>query len=134
MFKLSRSQLSTRDDLLARLQVAEADLGSAIERYNELLESAQGGVQAALQRFNDLLTQAQEFCTEVAGEAQSEWDERSEKWQEGDNGQAAASWIESWESAAGELDEIEVDFPDPVEVDAPGWEDALNSPESYDSI
>lgn len=41
-----------------------------------------------------------------AADHQSIWDDRSEKWQEGDAGSAAASWIEDLENLADELENL----------------------------
>jgi hypothetical protein len=42
-----------------------------------------------------------------------EYDERPERWQQGDTGQAVSSWIDEWEGLdLGEVDEVSID---PVE-------------------
>jgi hypothetical protein len=37
-----------------------------------------------------------EFATAFADAQQESWDEKSERWQDGDRGQAVSSWIDEW--------------------------------------
>jgi hypothetical protein len=63
-------------------------LASAVEKYNELVEEVAEWVQG------------------VASDRRDEFDNRSEGWQVGDNGQAADQWISEWEGFEGEQVEM----------------------------
>lgn len=52
--------------------------------------------KAQMERLKKILNQAEDdhaFMEEMASNMQSEWDDKSEKWQEGENGEAAAELI-----------------------------------------
>lgn len=86
-FKLSKAQIKQHVELHEELAAAESALESAIEAYNAVL------------------AEAREHCQEIAETAQSEWDEKSERWQESDKGVEAQAWITEWADA--DLEEVE---------------------------
>ena len=58
-------------------------------------------------------------------DAEAEYDDKSEKWQEGDRGTAAREWIDSFDNV--ELDDAEMEAPEPLEeVEAEGLDDLEN--------
>lgn len=86
MKKLSREQRETRDRLIGELEVVEQKLNEAAEAYRAKL------------------VEAQEFCASVADEIRAYFDDKSEKWQESERGQAYEEWATGWEG---------VEFPEP---------------------
>lgn len=89
MKKLSKSQVEERGRHMAKLEETQVALEQAIAAY-----------KAAL-------VEAQQFCAGVAEEIRAYFDDKSEKWQEGERGQAYEEWATGWEG---------VEFP---EVDEP---------------
>jgi hypothetical protein len=90
----------------------------------------------AVNAYNDVMTEAKEFVEEVASRMREVYDGRSEKWQEGDKGQSADAFIQTWEDFSpdeeSELDGNVADeferLPEPtgdaesdVDVDRGGW-------------
>jgi hypothetical protein len=67
-----------------------------IERLEGVITAARDELQAMLE--------------EIAETWQSEWDEKSERWQEGEAGEAAQERINAVEEAAGEIEGIEIDL------------------------
>jgi len=74
------------EDAWARLTEAHDDLTEAIEAYNEALADAVG------------------WRDDMAQEMQDYFDERSERWQEGEDGTAYGEWINEWQVA--DLEEL----------------------------
>lgn len=72
---------------------------------NELKRKA-STLADALADYNGAVTDAQNFATGIAERLQSEYDGKSEAWQEGDRGSAVSELIGEWEGYA-ENDEIE---------------------------
>ena len=89
-FKLTKPETKTKEALLERLREVEEGVQAAIERYNEVIDDVRA------------------FCTDVAERAVEEWNEKSERWQEGDAGTAADEWISVWR----DVDLPEVEDPD----------------------
>lgn len=70
------------------------------------LEAAATQVQAAIESYNAVLDEVRTFQEEVTNEAQGYFDDRSEKWQEGEKGEAYQAWVDEWYAA--DAEDIEV--------------------------
>jgi hypothetical protein len=79
-FKLTKDEAARKTHIMEALAEARAEIEAAGDRYNEVLE------------------QARAFAQEVAEDRRADWDLKSERWQEGDKGQAADAWISEWEN------------------------------------
>jgi hypothetical protein len=117
-FKLTKIEAIERNAILDKFKDAAKELEEAIESYNSDLENNQITVQAKLDTYNELVSAAQEFANDIAGRAEEEISEKSETWQDGEKGQEAAAWKDAWENLS--FDEVDIDFPDPL--DPPAFE------------
>lgn len=90
MRKLSVEQKKRRDDIAGMLAVSQVELEQALAKHKAKI------------------VEAQTFCAEVAGEIDSYITDKSEKWQEGETGQAFSEWKDSWEN---------IEFDDPPELE-----------------
>ena len=108
MNKLSKEQLTARDTLCEALRTSHAALTEALEAFNNVMDQAWPGAEEALADYNHLVAQANAWLGEIAGEMQEYMDERSEKWQESERGQAYDGWRQEFED---ELEEIELERP-----------------------
>ena len=125
--KLAQQQAGLARNLQALAEVVEA----AVDSYNEAVERAFDIYQSALadaysEHIEPLdlepVNEADAFRQEIVDQLQAHFDDRSEKWQEGDAGEQYQEWINTWEAL--DLDgEVGFDLPEP---DAP---DALDAPE-----
>lgn len=100
MTKLSKADLKERNALCDKLSVA----WDALETVGNLeagKERDDTALLAAIEAYNGEVYDANAFRENIAGEIQDYISEKSEKWQEGDKGQAFLCWQEAWE----------VDFP-----------------------
>lgn len=94
-FKLTKLQTVQIDALRAKVEVAKEE------------------VQNAAENFNEALLELREAVTEIAEDWQSEFDDKSEKWQESDRGEEVQSFISSWTEYADGLDaDVEIEFPE----------------------
>jgi len=62
----------------------------------------------AVMDMNAKASEFAQFLDEIIEEKQGEFDEKSEKWQEGEKGEAAKEWIEAFEEVKGELEGLDV--------------------------
>jgi chromosome segregation ATPase len=113
-FKLSKAELERRSSLVQSLSDKKGQLEAEIEAYNSEVQELRGSVEEALDGYNTVLVEAKAFCDDIASTRQSEYDEKSDKWQEGDRASAAADWISEWENFEG--DEIQLDWPEELEL------------------
>jgi hypothetical protein len=81
------------------------------------VETAREELRAATIAYNMALRESHGFVEGIASAARERWDSRSERWQDSDKGQSAATWVEAWESAASELENGELDEPEEGELE-----------------
>jgi hypothetical protein len=112
-FKLSKREAAQRDELARALAERADALRAKIEGYNDEMAERWRAVASAVEEYNGALTDARAFVEEVREGRQAEFDEKSERWQEGERGEAAATWLGEWEQP--DLDDVEVAEPEPVE-------------------
>ena len=101
-FKLTKRQETDRQIHVDELRKAHTVLEKAIEDYNE--------------KIND----AKEFVEGVASDWRTEFDERSEGWQEGETGQVVEELISNWESMEFFDAEAAPEDPSDAVADLPG--------------
>jgi uncharacterized protein YukE len=93
--KISKATRATITEHATAANAAKDALVSAIEEYNARLDDLHGTIEAA------------------KDELQGEFDEKSERWQEGDKGQAVSAWLDDIGSKADEIaDGIDVEVAD----------------------
>lgn len=126
-FKITGKKLDERDRLLQEVNEAKSKLEDAVTTYNAAVEDARSSINDFITAFNTALGNAKDFIEGVRDDAQTEFDEKSEKWQESDRGSQVQSWIDEMEGHADTLDtELSVDFPSELSIEYPDYEDALN--------
>src|SRR4051794_17460940 len=113
-FKLDKQESKRREELLANMKEAESKLEDAVSVYNAALAEQRTKLEAAVTAFNETVAEARGFAEDIARAAEEEIDGKSEKWQEGDKGQAATEWKDAWENV--ELDDVEVEWPGDLEI------------------
>jgi chromosome segregation ATPase len=123
-------------ELIDQLDDDAEDIRKAIETYNNALTEHRDRIEAARTEYNERMDRLHEIYDELHGDAQSYYDERSEKWQQSDAGQSYEQWRDKLEATAQELvalDEIEIpDLDEPDLFDSEQWEQPENSPDEYE--
>lgn len=115
MKKLDKSQEKRWSELAKTLEGKRQALESAVEAFNGEVVQLWEPVKQALEELNERLQEAEEFREEIHGDMDAYFGERSEKWQEGDIGQAYQEWQSSWETS---FDEVCFEQ-EPLEIEAP---------------
>ena len=123
-FKLTKAEDAQKLELEGRLNEAFGiadDAATALrEKIDELIQEFNNGPLVAL---NAVVEEAYNFVEDIHSERQEEYDEKSERWQEGDRGQAASEWLSSWEDAIADLEQL-------VDIATPELEIELGDPEN----
>lgn len=124
-FKLTKAEDAQKLELEGRLNEAFGiadDAATALQdKIDELIQAFNNGPLVAL---NAVVEEAYNFVEDIHRDRQEEYDERSERWQEGDRGQATSEWLNSWEGALSDLEqrediatpELEIELGDPENV------------------
>lgn len=106
-FKLSKAERAELDSFATRLSKENADLTAVLEEQGAIIEAAYERINGAIDTYNGVLADAHSFIEDISQEAQSEFDDKSERWQEGDRGSEVQEWIESLDNACSEMEELE---------------------------
>lgn len=127
-FKFSKQDIKDRDDVVDAARKKLGILNGAIEQFNADVAEKWAEVEEALNDYNGAISDAYEFVDRVKTEFNDAYEEKSEKWQEGDRGSAAREWIDSFDSV--ELEQVEMDAPEPLEEVSGEGLDALENLET----
>lgn len=107
-FKLLKSELARRDEILA-------DLRSSLDKLTAAIEdpaSTTGQKSEAAAMFTVILNEAEEFREDIACKYRDLFDERSDNWQDSDRGQEVDEAINEWECAI--FDDCDLDILEPT--------------------
>lgn len=99
---------------LVELTAEAAALGKAIDDYNNGMLELRDDVEDAIANYNERRGELKGIYEEIADEARTYYDERSERWQEGDAGSDYATWVETLENF--DIEEIEIELPADLEM------------------
>lgn len=112
MKRLTKDNIAEQNRLRTAILANQTDLETAITDYNAAMAAAKEAVETELAALNESIEQAAQFMCDLHADAQSEFDERSEKWQESDRGQEFSAWVEEFQQ---EIPLVEIEFPDELE-------------------
>jgi exonuclease V gamma subunit len=113
-FKLSKAEHDERAKLAGRLRTAHAEMMTQATTVSEAVTN----LNDAINDYNAILEDVQSFVEARKDAWQSEHDDKSEKWQEGEKAEAVSTLIGEWEG----LDLSEVD-----QVEAPSAPDVTHA-------
>jgi len=86
-----------------------------LEEKGDAVKTASLNYNEQVHAYNDLVEQASSLRDEIVNDQETYFDERSERWQEGDKGEAHQEWSEEWTGAdlevVDEIEEFEVEHP-----------------------
>jgi hypothetical protein len=123
---LSKEQEKEKAELVDAIRAAHTKLEDALGVFNARLVEEQGDVQEKLDALNAKLQEASEWAEGVVSEMQDYYDERSEKWQEGDDGQNYDAWKDGYEDL--DFEDLKIDFPEEIGIpDCPSVADDLEA-------
>jgi len=115
MHKFSKADIERIGDLRGKLR----DKADEIEAAFEPLAAMISNLNDLITAYNEIVTEANGVIEDIANEVQSEIDDKSEKWQEGERGSAIIEWQN--ELAGFMLEDVEaIDVPEVPTLDHDG--------------
>jgi DNA repair exonuclease SbcCD ATPase subunit len=132
-FKLTAADLKERDEMIASVKEKQAKLNEEIAVFNDALDAAQDRLEEFINDLNGAISDLRDFIENKQSQFEGEYDDKSEKWQEGDKGQAVMQWIETFSNITLYDEEIDLpsSIPDVIDIDALDEVEALESEPSY---
>ena len=109
MLKLTQNEVT-------RLQSASAAISELYEELDNTRQRFESEIAEIKSKIGEAKQDAWEVLDDAANQAESYYDERSEKWQEGDRGQAYSEWKDELRRLADECaeddEDTEISVPD----------------------
>lgn len=124
-FKMTKTELASVE--AAKKQAAEDEL--ALEAAIDKMEDARQALSAALETMNVHRGDFAEQLGDIVDRVQSEFDDKSDKWQEGEKAAAVTTWLEALTEAQEQLQneievEVNVEFTiEPPDLDTPNLDE-----------
>lgn len=104
MKELSKERMAQRDKFVEELHAIELELDTADTVVLNSIEAA----NATIDKYNAKLREVETWRDEITADMENYYDEKSEKWQEGDAGSEYSEWKDEWNGFdTSELDKIE---------------------------
>ena len=121
-FKLTKQEEAQRSELYAKLHSARGALDAKIEDVNDALQTAIDALEGAIADYNSALDDARNFVVDIVSQAEEDFSDKSERWQEGERGEIVRAWIDEWDTAqlddidAPEIERIVIDLEDHADI------------------
>jgi TolA-binding protein len=123
-FKLNKQEDAQRADLVNKLTSAREALDAKIEDLQDAFQTAVDALEDEVRAYNETLEQARGFCADTAAQAEEDFGDKSERWQEGERGEQAREWIDAWEQA--DLEDAELPEVPRIEIELADHADVLD--------
>jgi chromosome segregation ATPase len=124
--KLTKKQQAEKADHAQTIRKKHEALEQAVAAYNTAMREQRAKVEEALNDLNGAITDAESWREEIANAQEEYYDNKSEKWQEGDKGNAYSSWKDEWGNEFEQMEEIEFPELEVPECDLPDTIENLN--------
>lgn len=108
MNKISKTDIKQRDEIFTRIKQAAKNIEAKIEVFNKQKEALIEELQKEVTAYNEAAKDFTTWKEDREEEIKEYFNSKSEKWQEGDKGQAVERWAESWNDFP-EIEEIEIE-------------------------
>lgn len=103
------------EELQEKINAAAENVTNVADDINGKIADLFGPLEDAVREYNDLVSEYNGVLDDLVSEIESYYDDKSEKWQEGERGQAYMEWKDNVEQCKLE----EASDPEPPVVDAP---------------
>jgi hypothetical protein len=120
-FKLTRQDSAQLGELMAKAADVAGTLETSIAKFNEIVAEHFASLREALDAYNQAQADVRTFIEETHQSLEDEFSDKSEKWQDGERGQAVREFIDEWQQVAGDITDVEIEEPTAIEVDLPDW-------------
>lgn len=108
--KLTKTEIKEKREIVKRLETTFARIEQEAAAFNAADKDAEGAgrkLHEAIAEYNDAQDEATAFTNLIADQITDYIDDKSEKWAEGEAGEAHIAWRDQWQDA--EFEELEWD-------------------------
>lgn len=123
--KLTKKQIAERDELSTKLATEFEALQDSVTEFNEKVAALFAEeIATKIESYNEALEEAREWISDRKSAFEEYIGNKSDKWQEGDNGQAHQGFVDALDEVS--LDDISIDEPEQLELDVEPHHEALD--------
>lgn len=126
-FKFTKQEENRRSELRDIVAEARAALDEVVAKETATIEDSYSAMNVAIEKYTETTQAAQGFFDDIHSEREGEWDDKSEKWQEGERGDAARNWIDAIGEVRDQLDPIDSFCFDPPAMDFEDHSDLIDN-------
>lgn len=94
--KLTKSEVEKVEKIQAQLEESSQKLADAIDDYNDQIGKLNAPVTAAFEAYKRALEKVNKFTEQVVERISTSIDDRTEDWQDSDDGHSSTELLESW--------------------------------------
>lgn len=117
-FKIKKQDQKNIESTLESLAISRRALEAAVATFNEELTTARAKLQEAVDHHNELAETVRGQIEDIHREMSEEFDNKSDKWQEGEKAEAVREWLDAVESMGNDLEDAAIDsLPESLEMD-----------------
>jgi hypothetical protein len=111
---------------VARLTAAADEVSSILDEMDLIRTHAESEFERLIGELSTPMEEARGLLEDAANAAEEYYDERSEKWMEGDTGTAYAEWKETLRGLADDAG-TDIEAPQIAEIERPDWVDRASN-------
>lgn len=125
-FKLTKAEDARKSELESELEQLQNEATDGLEELRDKIAAlVEDFNREFVEPLTEKINEAYGFVEDIQNERQGDFDDKSERWQEGERGEAAQSWLQEWENGLQGLE-----APSPLEMpdltfEVPAGSDAL---------
>jgi phosphoenolpyruvate-protein kinase (PTS system EI component) len=117
-FKIKATEIARVEQEITAIYDERTKVEDAVLVFNTALAAARATLQESIDAYNEAAEALRGHIADVHRELEDEYDERSEKWQEGEKGEAAKAWLDTLEQFPESVSDLSLDFfPEALEVE-----------------
>lgn len=107
-FAFTRSDIVRQDAICARLDTERVLVAVALAKYNAIVAAAQAEANITVEQYNEVLEEARGFLEDIVDQANDDFGDKSERWQDSDRGEEVRDWIDEINDARNDIDDLEL--------------------------
>lgn len=105
--KITKADDKRIREALEKLATQRAAVEAEVEAFNSYLSTIRHNLQAAIDTHDEAVQELRGLVEDIHREADEEFSGKSERWQDGEKGEAAREWIDNLDTFLGEIEDAD---------------------------
>jgi hypothetical protein len=105
-FRITKAEQNRLQEIADKVAEERLAFDTAVDEANAAIEDIYSALNERITRYNELLEEGRGVIEDIHSERQSDFDDKSERWQEGERGEATREWLDKLDSDKEEIEDI----------------------------